>query len=184
MTVLRNSGTVRRLLGSATVLALAAFLYACEPAPPQNFKLHDAPKPLPEITFRDGSGKGLSLAAFRGKVVLLNVWATWCGPCRREMPALDRLQAKLGGPGFTVAALSIDRKGIEVVRPFYKEVGIRNLAIYISSSGKATGQLAVTGLPTTLLIGRDGRELGRLVGPAEWDAPKMVEFLKGITAKR
>ncbi len=146
--------------------------------PVPEFSLHEAPRPVPEIAFQDGKGKPNSIADFRGKVVLLNIWATWCGPCKREMPTLDRLQAQLGGTGFEVVALSIDRKGLDIVRKFYAEVNVRHLATYIDSSGKASRQLGVVGLPTTLLIGREGRELGRLIGPAEWDSPEMVDFIR------
>lgn len=140
--------------------------------------LHDTPRAVPELRFDDGNGKPLTLANFRGKLVLLNIWATWCGPCREEMPTLDRLQARLGGPDFEVVALSIDRAGIGVVTAFYDEIGIKHLARYIDGSGKAAGQLAAVGLPTTLLIDREGREIGRHVGPAEWDAPAMVTFFE------
>ena len=151
---------------------------------PKNFILHEAPKPTTSIAFEDGQGQPRSLAEFRGKVVLLNIWATWCGPCRREMPSLDRLQALLGGSDFEVVALSIDRGGIEPVRKFYADVGIRNLAIYIDGSGKATRALAAVGVPATLLIDRTGRELGRLIGPAEWDEPDIVQFLKRVIAQK
>ena len=140
--------------------------------------LHDTPRPLPELQFEDGNGKPVTLADFRGKVVLLNIWATWCTPCRREMPTLDRLQARLGGPDFEVVALSIDRAGIEVVTKFYAEIGVRHLAKYIDESSKAAPQLNAVGLPTTLLIDRGGREIGRRVGPAEWDTPEMVAFFR------
>jgi thiol-disulfide isomerase/thioredoxin len=140
--------------------------------------LHDTPRPLPKIRFQDGDGGSLTLADFRGKVVLLNIWATWCGPCRREMPTLDRLQATLGGPDFEVVALSIDRAGVGVVIEFYAEVGVEHLAKYIDESGKAARQLSAVGLPTTLLIDREGREIGRHVGPAEWDTPEMVAFIR------
>ena len=140
--------------------------------------LHDTPRPLAELRFEDGSGRPLTLVDFRGKVVLLNIWATWCGPCRREMPTLDRLQATLGGPDFEVVALSIDRAGIGVVTEFYDEIGIEHLAKYIDESGKSAQQLNAVGLPTTLLIDREGREIGRHVGPAEWDTPEMVAFLE------
>ena len=143
-----------------------------------DFALHDEPRRLPEIRFENSEERSLSLADFRGKVVLLNIWATWCGPCRHEMPTLDRLQSELGGADFEVLALSIDRAGIDVVRKFYAEVGVESLAIYIDSSGKASRDLSAVGLPTTLLIDRDGRELARLVGPAEWDTPEMIGFLK------
>jgi hypothetical protein len=94
------------------------------------------------------------------------------------MPTLDRLQAKLGGPEFTIVALSIDRAGKRAVEAFYMETDVRSLDIYIDSTGNVSRALAVVGLPTTLLIDAEGRELGRLVGPAEWDAPEMVAFLR------
>lgn len=140
--------------------------------------LHDTPRAVPEIGFRDGDGRPVSLADFQGKVVLLNIWATWCGPCREEMPTLDRLQAELGGPDFQVVALSIDRAGIGVVSEFYDEIGVQHLAKYIDESGKASRQLNAVGLPTTVLIDREGREIARHVGPAEWDTPEMVAFFQ------
>jgi thiol-disulfide isomerase/thioredoxin len=140
--------------------------------------LHDAPRSLPVVEFEDGDGRTLTLAEFRGRVVLLNIWATWCGPCRREMPTLDRLQAKLGGPDFEVVAVSIDRDGIPVVTEFYAEVGVRHLAKYIDESGDVARRLNTVGVPTTLLIDREGREIGRHLGPAEWDTPEMIAFFR------
>lgn len=140
--------------------------------------LHDTPQAVPELRFKDGDGQPVSLADFRGKVVLLNIWATWCGPCREEMPTLDRLQSELGGPDFQVVALSIDRAGLGVVSEFYDEIGIEHLAKYIDESGKTSRQLGAVGLPTTLLIDREGREIARHVGPAEWDTPEMVAFFR------
>lgn len=140
--------------------------------------LHDRPRDVASIRFADGEGRPRTLADFRGKTVLLNIWATWCVPCRREMPTLDRLQAALGGPDFEVVALSIDRGGIEAVRKFYAEVGVRNLAMYIDETGRIARDLNAFGLPTTLLIDRKGSEIGRLVGPAEWDSPEMIASLR------
>lgn len=142
------------------------------------FAMHDTPRTLPGIAFADGDNRARTLADFRGKTVLLNVWATWCAPCRKEMPTLDRLQMTLGGSDFEVVALSIDRAGIDAVRKFYGEIEIMRLAVYIDTGGKAARNLGIVGIPVTLLIGRTGLELGRLVGPAEWDAPEMVGFLK------
>ncbi|MBI1774441.1 MAG: TlpA family protein disulfide reductase [Proteobacteria bacterium] len=140
-------------------------------------QLHEIPQPVPAIRFTDGEGHGLGLEDFRGKVVLLNLWATWCVPCRQEMPTLDRLQTKLGGPDFEVVALSIDRAGMDPVRRFYAEIGIVKLALYLDSSGKAARDLGVYGLPTSLLIGRDGTELGRLIGQSEWDSAEIVALI-------
>ena len=169
------------LLGASLVVARP--LSAAADAP-QKFALHPAPKPVPEIQFQDSEGKTLTLADFRGKLVLLNLWATWCLPCRHEMPTLDRLQAELGGPDFQVLALSMDRGGFEAIAKFYDEVGVKHLAMYLDSSMEAASTLGAVGLPTTLLIDRDGREIGRLVGPAEWDSPDMVTFIRSYLPKQ
>ena len=152
---------------------------------PQNFAVLDTPAAVPEISFADVAGQPKTLADYSGRVVLLNIWATWCAPCRKEMPTLDRLQAKLGGPDFEVIALSMDRKGPDVVKKFYAEIGVTHLALNIDTSAKAMFALNAVGLPMTLLIDRDGKEIGRLIGPAEWDAPDMVDFIRGrIAAKQ
>ena len=167
-------------------IALPAFAVSIQPAgaqAPAGFAVHESPRPLPEIQFENGQGEAMSLADFRGKVVLLNIWATWCAPCRREMPTLERLQAELGGPDFEVVALSIDRKGLPVVEDFYQELGLRDLGIYVDASGKASRELSALGVPTTLLIDREGNELGRLAGPAEWDSPEMVSFIRGYLGR-
>jgi hypothetical protein len=143
-------------------LSVAASSVVVAQSPPKNFVMHEAPKQVPAIAFEDEQGRAQSL----------------------EMPALDRLQATLGGPEFEVVALSIDRSGIEAVRKFYAEVGVRNLALRIDSSGKAARELGAIGLPVTVLIDRRGREIGRLMGPAEWDEPGIVEFLKRVVAQK
>jgi thiol-disulfide isomerase/thioredoxin len=145
---------------------------------PLELSVFDQPRVLPELHFVDDQGHDLSLADFRGRVVLLNVWATWCVPCRKEMPALDRLQAKLGGNEFQVIPLSVDREGVAAVKRFYQELGLEKLAIYVDPSGKAGRALAVPGVPTTLLIDREGREIARKMGAAEWDAPEMVALVE------
>ena len=144
-----------------------------------SLSLLKAPRELPDISFSDGDGRSVKLSSFRGKVVLLNIWATWCPPCRKEMPTLDRLQTKLGGAGFEVVALSIDKGGPLVVRTFYDEIGIKALRIYIDQNGEASSALDFNGIPTTLLIDRTGRELGRKIGPAEWDTPEIVKLIQG-----
>src|SRR3546814_778965 len=135
---------------------------------------------MPKLQVEDVAVRPLTRAAFRGKVGLLNVCASGCVPGRKEMPTLDRLQAEIGGPDFEVVALSIDRAGIDAVTEFYTEVGIEHLTRYIDESGKAAQQLNAVGLPTTLLIDREGREIAQHVGPAEWDAPRVVAFLRSI----
>jgi len=137
---------------------------------------------VPPISFADGAGQPKTLADFSGKIVLLNIWATWCAPCRKEMPTLERLHAALGGPDFEVVALSIDRS-TDAIRKFFAEIGIQKRAIYRDSSAKAMRQLGVVGLPTTLLIDREGLEIGRLIGPAEWDAPEIAEFVSCVISE-
>jgi thiol-disulfide isomerase/thioredoxin len=146
------------------------------------FNIHPQPRLLPAIRFADEKERAVTLQDFRGKVILLNVWATWCVPCRKEMPTLDRLQAKLGGPDFEVVALSIDRGGPSVVSTFYSEIGIRALRIYGDKTGEASANLGVAGIPTTLLIDRENREIGRKTGPAEWDSPEMITLIRGYVA--
>lgn len=148
------------------------------------FSLHEQPEPVPALQFVDGAGHAMTLADFSGKTVLLNLWATWCVPCREEMPALDRLQAKLGSPEFEVIPLSIDRGGLATVETFYQELGLTALAVYVDDSGKAAQQLRAVGIPTTLLINREGQEVGRLVGPAEWDAPAAVAVIRNLLRTR
>ena len=156
-------------LGSLLVMALSD---AQAQAPPPAFSMRTTPQPLPEIQFENGQGEAMSLADFKGSVVLLNIWATWCAPCRREMPTLDRLQATLGGPDFQVVALSIDRQGLPVVQEFYDDLGLETLGLYVDETGGAQRALSVLGIPTTLLLDREGDEIGRLLGPPNGTAPR------------
>lgn len=135
-----------------------------------------APEDLPEINFTDGDGKAMSAKDWQGRVVLLNLWATWCAPCRKEMPALDRLQAEMGSDKFEVVALSVDRGGIEASKRFLDQVKVEKLKVYVDPTARASSNLKAVGLPTTLLI-KNGKEIGRLVGPAEWDSPEAKRLI-------
>jgi thiol-disulfide isomerase/thioredoxin len=171
------------IAGLAVLAVSAAGIYFSGPRVPvvEERKLFNepaAPKALPDIRFEDEAGRALTLADFKGRVILLNIWATWCTPCREEMPALDRLQAKLGGPGFEVVALSIDREGTAVVRRFFSDVGVHALKLYVDPSGEAASRFGALGVPTTILVDRSGREIGRRVGPAQWDGAAALEFIR------
>lgn len=170
--------------GAVAIAALGAGIYAWlwqQNSLPFRFA---TPKAIPELRFQDASGKPRSLGDFRGKVVLLNVWATWCAPCREEMPALDRLQARLGGERFQVLALSVDLQGASIARKFYEDVGIKALPLYIDTSAKAAFVLDAPGLPATLLVDRKGREIGRHLGAVKWDSPEVVQQLeRAMTAE-
>lgn len=141
----------------------------------------DAPRRAPRLAFKDATGAPKTLADWQGRVVLLNLWATWCVPCRKEMPALDALEGELGGPRFEVVAVNSDTRDEEKPKAWLRQVGISRLAYYADPSGKvlydlkAAGKLV--GLPTTLLIDPSGCEIASLAGPAEWasgDALKLV----------
>ena len=149
-------------------------------ATPQGFALHDTPQPVINVRYLTEDGSRGDMEDFRGKVILVNVWATWCVPCREEMPTLDALQAALGGDNFEVVALSIDRAGSPTVKRFYDEIGVTNLKMYVDKTMLSATALRTVGLPTTILIDAQGQELGRLVGPAEWDDPEMVSFLRSF----
>jgi thiol-disulfide isomerase/thioredoxin len=140
------------------------------------------PRPVPDLAFRDASGGDRTLSEWRGRTVLFNLWATWCVPCRREMPALDALQGRLGGPNFEVVAVNIDTRNLEKPKTWLKEMNIDRLSYYADPSAKTFQDLKAVGkalgMPTTLLIDPNGCELGTLAGPAEWasdDAIKLVE---------
>lgn len=171
-------------LAVLVVSAVAIYLALGEQAPTAGTSIEtrvgwsDDPQAVADVQFQDDNGMPRALSDFRGKVVLLNVWATWCAPCRKEMPALDRLQQALGGPDFQVIALSIDNGGPAVVRRFYDEIGIRALDLYVDPTTEATGKLRTVGIPTTLLLDREGQERWRKTGPAEWDSPEIVESLR------
>jgi thiol-disulfide isomerase/thioredoxin len=169
---------------AAAAIFVATVPVARAEEPPKNFVIREVSKPVATVTFEDGQGRAGTLADFKGKVVLVNLWATWCVPCRKEMPALDRLQAALGGTDFEVVPISIDRGGVETVRKFYTETGLHNLGMYLDVSGQSLRTLGAIGLPTTLLLARDGSETGRIVGPAEWDEPEIVEFLRNTLSKQ
>ncbi|MFV3129274.1 TlpA family protein disulfide reductase [Niveispirillum sp. KHB5.9] len=126
--------------------------------------------PLPALSITDKDGQPVDLAAFKGKALLINLWATWCAPCIREMPALDRLQADMGGDRFQVLAISVDRGGLNEVGPFFEKAGIKSLPIYLDQ--KMTSMKAFPlkeGLPLSILVDAEGREVGRLAGAAHWD---------------
>jgi thiol-disulfide isomerase/thioredoxin len=145
-----------------------------------------APKLLPALAFDDENGAKKTLADWRGRTVLFNLWATWCVPCRKEMPALDALQGRLGGPSFEVVSVNIDTRDTNKPKAWLKEVGVNRLGYYADHSAKVFQDLKAAGkafgMPTTLLVDPDGCELATLAGPAEWasdDAVKLVNAALG-----
>lgn len=140
-----------------------------------------APFRVPDLVFASDKGDQKTLADWRGRAVLLNLWATWCVPCRKEMPALDALEEKFGSPDFEVVAIDIDTRDPDKPRAFLKEIGVTHLTYYADPSAKVFQDLKLAGkafgMPTTLLVDRAGCELGDMAGPAEWasnDAVKLI----------
>ena len=162
-------GVVSRELATG---ALAAFLVKSER------------KPVADSAFQDAEGKPLKLSQWRGRVALVNLWATWCGPCRKEMPALAKLQKELGSEQFEVVAISVDKKGVEASAAFLKETGAENLKLYVEPSLTILNDLQAIGLPATVLIDRSGKEIGRLLGPADWASPEAQALIKAALAEK
>ncbi len=138
---------------------------------------------VPELAFKDSSGREARLSNWQGRVVLLNLWATWCAPCRREMPTLNAVQKQLGSKDFEVVALSVDRKGLAASAAFLKETGADSLALYIDETTTSLNMLQALGLPVTVLIDRKGREIGRLLGPAEWNSGEAIALMKAALSE-
>lgn len=142
------------------------------------FVFRKAPEALPQFKFQDAAGAERTLADWRGKVVLLNLWATWCLPCRKEMPSLDRLQKDMGSDKFEVVAISVDRKGAAASKKFLDETQVERLALYVDATARLSSELRVVGLPATLLLDAQGREIGRLLGGAEWDSEDAKRLIR------
>jgi thiol-disulfide isomerase/thioredoxin len=179
---MRWSGTVGWLL----LLILSAGGQAAEDKPAElervrlgEFIPASPPLPAPAISFVDLVGNTVSLSEFTGKIVLVNLWATWCEPCLREMPSLERLQLRLGET-ITIVAVSEDRGGGKAVEPFIDKLGLRSIKTYLDPKSTAERAFKVQGLPTSFLIDRQGRILGKVEGAAEWDGPKLLETLKAF----
>lgn len=159
---------------------------ACSEVPPTLAKFRPASNGamLPAAPFVQADGAERPLAELRGRGLVLNFWATWCAPCVKEMPSLDRLASQAEARELQVLALSADREGAPVVSKFYAANGIVHLPVALDRTGRAARALGVSGLPTTVLFDADGREVGRLVGIAEWDAPSAVDFLATCLTRR
>jgi thiol-disulfide isomerase/thioredoxin len=138
-----------------------------------------APGPAPEVAFTDIEGKRAGLADLRGKPAIVNLWATWCQPCLREMPSLEGLQKKLGDK-LTVAAVSQDRGGEKVVVPFLAKLGLDKVTVYLDPKSEVGKAFGVRGLPTSIVLDAEGREVGRVEGAADWDSAKILAVLEPL----
>ena len=147
------------------------------------FTLHDEPRPFRDKTFLNGDGKEIDLHAFNGGVTMVNFWATWCPPCLKELPGMDKLQTELADDGLTIVAISLDRGGLKKAGGFWKRNDIK-MGLFADPDKDLAQQMGVIGLPVTAILGPDGREIGRLIGEAEWDSEasqKMLRYLIDVT---
>lgn len=142
------------------------------------FKLTNPPKPVPDLEFLNADDRPMRLSDLKGKVRLINLWATWCAPCVSEMPSLDRLQEMLPRDRFVVLPISLDGPSKPKVAPFYRDQNLDNLGIYYDKGKKAMSTLGVTLLPTSILVDPSGRELGRIEGDADWDTPEGIALMR------
>jgi len=151
------------------------------------FGVAKAPISVADLAFTDESGAAITVADFKNQTILLNLWATWCAPCRHEMPALDRLQGLLGGETFRVVAVNIDTGDPEKPRKFLRDIKVENLAYYADPSTGVFNTLKnrgrAFGMPTTLLVDGNGCEIGTMAGPAEWDSEDALALIKAAMNK-
>jgi len=140
------------------------------------------PLQLPNLAFDDANGQPRKLSDWRGKTVLVNLWATWCVPCRKEMPALDRLQEKLSGPNFEVVAINIDTRDLEKPKNFLKDAKLTRLGYFSDKNAKVFQELKAIGralgMPTSVLVDGSGCEIATIAGPAEWDSDDAIKLIK------
>jgi len=167
-------------VGAFAVLPFLAHKFFQPKLPVAMLDLHEVPRQLAEIEIQDETGKQYTLGQFHGNFVLVNIWATWCPPCKEEMPSLNTLASRFSTKDLKIIPVSVDVSGDLTVRHFYTEFGLDKLSIYVDPSSNVMHALSVLGIPTTVLINREGLEIGRRVGPAQWDSPEISEGLARI----
>ena len=156
---------------------------AAEPVDLSKLKYLETPVPAAATAFTDGAGASHTLADFKGKVLVVNFWATWCAPCVKEMPTLDALQASMGGDKFAVIAINQDREGQKVAERFIAKNEWKNIALYVEPSARFQKDARIMGLPTSILIDKQGNEVARLEGTMAWDAPEVKAEIQKLIEK-
>lgn len=165
-----------------------SILLACQTAAPRSFadtlpagfEVVSSGLMAPKVIFLDENGLPTSIDAFKDKIVVLNLWATWCAPCVKEMPSLERLASRLSNDRFAVVAVSQDKGGMAVAKPFLDKLGVRGLLVYSDPTGRLSREYGGRGMPTTFIVGKDGKLIARLEGSADWDAKEIVAYLTAM----
>ncbi|MDG4649018.1 TlpA disulfide reductase family protein [Roseibacterium sp. SDUM158017] len=178
---------VRMVLASVLYLALATGANAQDldgllTGEMRGLVIHAEPRPASDLPFLRVDGDEGSLADYRGRMVLLNFWATWCAPCREEMPSLQNLQARLGGEDFSVVTLATGFNQPQAIQRFFEETGVSDLQQYRDINQQIAREMGVFGLPITVILDPEGREIARLRGDAHWDSPEAVAVIEALLA--
>lgn len=167
-------------LGANAAAADTATLESLRDGDMKKLVFHSVPKPVSQVAFEGEDGGNMTLAEYRGKVVLLNFWATWCAPCRKEMPTLSGLQSALESEDFEVVTLATGRNPPPAMKKFFDEIGVGNLPLHRDPKSKVAREMGVFGLPITMIINRDGVEIARLQGDADWDSDSARNILSAV----
>jgi len=166
-----------------TLFTLLIILSAPSEAGKGIIKVHDKPRILPNIVFSSPTQHHIYLSEYKGKWLLINIWATWCGPCIKELPSLDRLQKSFNIENLQIIAIAQDRGGKQQVEKYLDKLSLSTLGIYWDSSGKSQRDLRAMLLPTTILINTDGLEIARWIGSLEWDSPENLKTIEELLQK-
>ena len=176
---------IKIIIISCILLSYEATVFAKGPnltGPMKKFQLTPITKNSTDETgyfnWKNAKGEVLSLSNFKGKIVLLNFWATWCLPCIKELPSMERLQAKFKENDFTIIAISLDRGGKSVAARLLRRLKLKKLTLYIDKENKSAQKLGVKFMPTTFIFDRESRKLGKLQGGIEWDSPNAEALIK------
>jgi thiol-disulfide isomerase/thioredoxin len=168
------------LLGANAALADMSALEALREGDMKKLTFHAEPQPVSDTPFEAGEGGEMTLAEYEGKIVVLNFWATWCAPCRKEMPMLSELQTELGGDDFEVVTLATGRNPPPAMKAFFDEIGVDNLPLHRDPRSQVAREMGVLGLPITVILDRDGQEIARLRGDAHWNSDSAKAILRRL----
>lgn len=169
-------------IGANTALADMASVEALRDGDMKKLNFHSEAKSVADVPLVDIADQPVSLSEHDGKIVLLNFWATWCAPCRKEMPALNRLQQKLGGEDFVVVTVATGHNPVPGINRFFDQNELTDLLKWRDPKQQFAREMGVLGLPVTMVLGRDGQEIGRLIGDAEWDSDSAVSIFEALMA--
>lgn len=167
-------------LGANAAIADTSALAAMREGDMKKLNIHSMPQPVPETPFTHQNGENVTLSDFSGKIVVVNFWATWCAPCREEMPMLSELQAELGGEDFEVVTIATGRNAQPAMEKFFDEISVDNLPLHRDQNQQLAREMGVFGLPVTVILDREGREIARLQGDAHWNSDSAKQILQAL----